>query len=417
MTRVRWRRMSTVTRFITAVITVAVVAAGGVTMSSGPAAAAPIRSMQWHLNALQIPEAHKITKGAGVIVAVIDSGVDATHRDLAGQVLPGIDLGTRGGGDGRIDRDSIGHGTHMAGIIAAAGGGAEHALGIAPEAKILPVAITMPGASPEIIATAIRWSVDHGADVINMSFGVTGSDIHIRYRPVFDAVKYALDHDVVLVSASGNTDSKTGVTYSPNDVTTPADIPGVIAVGATTQSARHLPTSVYGPEVVLSAPGDQIASTAIRAVAASGYAYGGHTSGASAIVSGAAALVRARFPDMDAKNVVNRLIATAKDQGVAGRDPQFGFGTVRPLRALRDDVPTVNAWPIPTLGPSATEVPVAGGSSGASSSKAGAAGSGRSAMTWIIGALCVVATLVVTTVVAVIIAVVRRNRRRRAPDA
>lgn len=380
-------------------------------VGSRPASAAvqkliPIREMQWYLDALQIPDAHKISKGAGVVVAVIDNGVEASHRDLVGQILPGHGFGSLAGTDGRQDKDKVGHGTRMAGIIAAKGGGPDHALGIAPEAKILPVNIGLPNVSAAAIHDAIHWAVDNGATVISMSFGsAEGGSANYR-GPETEAVKYALDHNVVVVAASGNTDNP-DAPGAPDDVDTPADIPGVVAVAAVNQNAEHLNTSIYGPEVVLAAPGEQIASPAPLALAESGYAYGGQTSSATAIVAGVVALIRSHFPSMDAKNVVNRLIASARDQGAPGRDPLFGFGTVRPLKALSDDIPLVDAWPLPTPSGSATTTRAGGAAAG------GAIG-GSTALLIGAGACLLVVVLIVVLVTVLLVSRSRRRRREAA---
>ena len=331
--------------------------------------------------------------------------MDATHRDLVGQVLPGRGFGTLSGMDGRRDASGRGHGTHMAGTIAAKGGAPDRALGIAPEAKILPVALGL-GIRTRHHCLGIRWAADNGAKVISMSFGSAESP-DPAYRPaVAAAVKYALDHDVVLVAGSGNTVTEDGSSAREDDVLTPGDIPGVIAVAATDKQAHRLATSVYGPEVVLAAPGEQIAGPFPVALAESGYGNGGFTSSATAIVSGVAALIRSRYPEMDAKNVINRLIATARDQGPPGRDPFVGFGTVRPMNALTDNVPAVTAWPLPTPQAAAPTAP---------GEPDGADGIPPVAF-WLAAGVCVLA-VVVAVVVTTLLLVARARRRvmMRAP--
>lgn len=201
----------------------ALVTAAGAGLLAGPApvrAADTVRGLQWYLDTLRIPEAHKLTKGKGVTVAVVDGGVHAAHPDLKGQVLRGTSLSKDVPADGRSDPDrENGHGTKMAGIIAGRGGGSMHQLGIAPEAKILPVALGLP--RDWDIAGGIRWAADHGADVINLSVGATGSDPQVT-----EAVRYALGKGAVLVAAAGNRRTDRAVPL-------PANIPGVLAVGAT----------------------------------------------------------------------------------------------------------------------------------------------------------------------------------------
>ncbi|WP_406068766.1 S8 family serine peptidase [Micromonospora sp. NBC_01638] len=146
-----------------------------------PAVAAPQRAEQWYLDELRIGQAHKLSTGRGVTVAVVDSGVDATHPDLRGQVLPG-GRSYGASGDGRADED--GHGTHMAGIIAATNAATDGVDGIAPDARILPIKIKK-GKGPvsdQAQAQGIRMAVDGGATVINLSVGGPGARWRIDLR-------------------------------------------------------------------------------------------------------------------------------------------------------------------------------------------------------------------------------------------
>lgn len=324
-----------VRRPVAALLAVLVGAGTGLLTTPGPAHAETVREYQWYLDTLRIPQAHKLSKGRGVTVAVIDGGVDATHPDLRGQVLPGHGIGADAAADGRRDTDRIGHGTGMAGLIAGRGGGSDRLLGIAPAAKILPVSIGTrfePGELP----TAIRWAVDHGADVINLSLGAPGR----ADRAQLDAIRHALDNDVVVVASAGNREQ------GDTAVVAPANIPGVVAVSGLTRDGGFSDGSVRGPEVVLAAPQERIISPRPYTVSKNGYGLTSGTSDSAAIVSGVAALVRSRYPDLDAANVVNRLIRTADDAGRAGRDDQYGFGAVNPVAALSGTVPTVRGNPL-----------------------------------------------------------------------
>jgi type VII secretion-associated serine protease mycosin len=314
-----------------------------------PAQADTIRQMSWHLRALRIDQVHKITKGNGVVVAVVDSGVEATHPDLRGQVLRGAAFGAAAASGPTADAD--GHGTGMAGSIAAKGGGENHALGIAPGAKILPVKVftkrSFSTQSEDVVVDGIRWAADHGAQVINISLCI-GSE---PTQGVRDAVAYALSKDAVVVAGSGNRPA------GNQDVCSPADIPGVIAVGATDRSGRLWSGSVTGPALALTAPGVEIIGLGSRLSGnTSGYASGTGTSEATALVSGAAALIRARYPNLKAPDVINRLIATADDAGPSGRDEQYGFGRLDILGALTAQVPGVATNPLggPAASPSPT---------------------------------------------------------------
>jgi type VII secretion-associated serine protease mycosin len=310
------------------------------TVAVPPARADRTRDAQWHLAFLHVAEAHRITQGAGITVAVIDTGVDAGHPDLAGSVLPGKDFAIIKADvpDGRTDLG--GHGTAMAGLIAAHGHGAgAGALGIAPQAKILPVrdSETNDGKAQDT-AAAIRWAVAQGAKVISMSFGSANDDFAEGA-----AIQEARRADVVLVASAGNRPDVQTVAY-------PAAREGVLAVGGVDRNGKHAAISVTGPQVALSAPAVDIITTTTRANGGGGYQTAGGTSDAAAIVAGAAALVRARYPNLTAPEVIHRLTATATDKGAPGRDEEYGNGVLNLVAALTADVPPLPAasgQPIP----------------------------------------------------------------------
>ncbi|WP_157641223.1 S8 family serine peptidase [Longispora albida] len=308
---------------------------------SAPASAAHadpdpgLRAKQWYLDVLRVPELHAMgVTGQGVTVAVIDSGVDSGHPDLGGgTVLPGVVTG--GPGDGRTDPS--GHGTEMAGIIAAHGA----VQGIAPAAQILPV---VPGNSArsfsEALAESIRVAADRSARVISISIGTDDEP-----GPELDAaITYAASRDAVIVAAAGNTaDGFTNLAW-------PAKSPGVLAVTGLSRDGSFSVYSAQGPEAALSAPAESITSITSRTVAGStGYSTATGTSPAAAMVSGTAALIRQRYPELSAAGVVRRLTATARDAGPAGRDPQYGYGRLSPYEAV-----TVPEAELPTASPSAS---------------------------------------------------------------
>ncbi|WP_228122455.1 S8 family serine peptidase [Saccharothrix syringae] len=315
--------------------------------TTGTGRAQTIREQQWHLDALGVPAAHAITRGEGVVVAVVDSGVDATRPDLAGALLPGAGFGSASGGDGTRDND--GHGTAMAALIGGRGVGGG-ALGVAPAARVLPVSVGADGErfTTTSVADGVTWAVDQGADVVNLSL----TSVATLTPDLLRAVNHALDHDVVVVAGTGND----GVEH----VGAPANIKGVIAVSGTVRGNAPWPHSNTGPETVLAAPAEDIVTAIPLSASASGYAEVDGTSAATALVSGAAALVRARYPDLDAGNVVNRLIATATDLEAPGRDGATGYGLVDPVAALTADVPRVDRNPLlpPPPPPTSPAAPV-----------------------------------------------------------
>ncbi|MER7330263.1 type VII secretion-associated serine protease mycosin [Micromonospora sp. NPDC000119] len=313
-----------------------------------------IRSNQWHLEFLDVASAHRITQGQGVTVALPDTGVDP-HLDLRQNLLAGIDMVPGGSGDGRHDRN--GHGTGMAGLIAAHGQGNTGALGIAPKAKILPIADSPPSgeSDPDVLAQSIEYAVGKGVRIISVSSG-GGTSPRLT-----QAVKRALASDVVIVAGSGNNPLDQTVAY-------PAREPGVIAVGGIDRAGRHAAISVTGPEVDVVAPAVDIYSTSIDGR----YRKGTGTSDSTAIVAGAAALIRAKYPHLPASEVAHRLTATAVDKGPPGRDDEYGYGVIDLVAALTADVPplgfesaTATAAPHTASATTAVAEPADGGDSGA----------------------------------------------------
>lgn len=279
-------------------------------------AAAEVGDKQWHLEFLHISDAHRISTGKGVTVAVVDSGV-ADHPDIKGSVLKGTDF-VKPGGDGRTDRS--GHGTKMAGLIAAHGNSGRASLGIAPDAKILPIRVLDVKRGNAEVGPAIDYAIKHGAKVINLSMGGSIDP------DTLNAVKAAQEADVVIVASAGN---------KPDDFTViaPAFLDGIVAVGATDESGKKGSISVSGAALDLVAPGEEIWGPWING----GYNVGSGTSDSAAIVSGAAALLRSKFPNMSATEVVERLESTAIDKGAPGVDPDYGHGIIDIVAALSDN--------------------------------------------------------------------------------
>lgn len=272
-----------------------------------------------------------LTTGRGVTVAVLDTGVNAKLADLADVVLPGTDLTGRKD-DGRTDFDAEGggHGTGMTALIAGQG---PTMVGVAPGVRILPVTVYRESGNysfADAQAKGIRYAVDHGAKVISMSTGGVSprGPLQCDYYTQ-DAVDYAIKHDVVLVSAAGNNGDTTNATASPTSC------PGVVGVGAVDYQARPWVRTARQPYVVVAAPGVDTGSIGRAGV----FSNASGTSGSTALTAGAVALVRAKFPKMSGREVVQRIIASAIDTGPRGVDLQTGYGLLRPYHALTDRVP------------------------------------------------------------------------------
>ncbi|MGN9774563.1 S8 family serine peptidase [Micromonospora sp. H33] len=392
---------------LTAAAVALAVGAGPLAAPAPARAADTVRGLQWYLDTLEISQAHQITKGRGVTVAVLDSGVDPSVPELRGQVLPGTGLGSASASDGRRDDDKEkAHGTSMSGIIASRGGGEMRHLGIAPEAKILPVGL---GTTFDLedVAEGIRWAADAGADVINVSLGEKDGALPVTAGPervrLEQAVRHALDKDAVVVASAGN--RKQGATR----VSSPANIPGVIAVTGLTKRGTAFAESVHGPEAVLAGPMEDIISPRPRSVSPNGYGVASGTSDAGAIVSGVTALVRARYPDLDAANVINRMIRTARDGGGPGRDDQYGFGAVDPVAALTRSVPAVPSNPLLTSAANASAAPTRAGAVPEDDGPAVAITLKKGPGAWITGAFCLAVPIGLVVLVVVLI---RRSRRR-----
>nr|WP_239067727.1 S8 family serine peptidase [Actinomadura bangladeshensis] len=305
---------------------------------TSPASATPHpRSDAWWFHAWSVQgTVWPLSKGAGVTVGLIDTGTNANLPELSGAVLPGLDT-TGGKTAGQVDSDGHGHGTSMAALIAGRGGGTTGYVGLAPEAKILPVRINTgqdKGGDATEIADGIRFAVDHGAKVVNMSFGERSARCPAR---LLTAIGYAIEHDVVLVASAGNAEKGAGAAELP------ARCPGVVAVGAVTKATKPWSKTKAQNYVTVSAPGAQMGLVGKDGTY---YPDSAGTSGAAALTSAAVALIRSRNPGMSGRTVVQRIFATAMPVGGKEWDPRTGYGVLLVRNAM--DPAT---YPVPSSAP------------------------------------------------------------------
>jgi subtilisin family serine protease len=307
--------------------------------------------VQWALAATHTPLAWPVTTGAGVTVAVVDTGVDATRPDLAAAVTDPAHLDpvtrTIVAGAGT---DLEGHGTHVAGIVAARADGSGTS-GVAPDALVMPIDVfTTPDVGGPEIAAAVRWAVAHGARVVNLSLG--SADIEITaddVAPLCAAVADAEAAGVVVVAAAGNDGDGLDLREAP------AGCPGAIAVAAVGADLRPPAWSSADASVSVAAPGVDVYSTVPSFVSRLGWATMSGTSMAAPFVAGAAALLLAEHPDWTPAQVRARLEDTATDVGPAGVDPRTGHGVVDPAAAVGVQAPAVS--PVPHLAVTAAPYP------------------------------------------------------------
>jgi type VII secretion-associated serine protease mycosin len=381
---------------------VTVLALTGAVSLTGAVAAAPafaesFRQQEWHVNAMRLPEAWKYSKGQGVVVAVIDGGVDATRPDLVGQVLPGHDVTPSY--KGTVDDES--HGTGMAAMIAGTGKafGGTGTIGVAPEAKILPLRVvddpkaanqaeSLPTYIPHV-AEAIRYAADSKARIINISLAFAKTTPQLN-----SAVDYALSKGKLIFAGAGNSQQ------AGNPVLYPAGIPGVVAVAAFDEKGNPTSESESGPQVTLAAPGQDIFADCYGG---SGFCKSHGTSDATALASGSAALLWAKHPDWTGNQVLRVLINTAGGpSNGAKRNDFIGYGAVRPRVALESpgDPGPADVSPLPaaarTAAPSAAATASGDPSSapGSSPTSSASGDSGNGSLPWIIGGVVVVILLI-----------------------
>lgn len=286
-----------------------------------------LTSTQWGLTAVQAEAAWSITRGAGVTVAVLDTGVDGTHPDLAGRVLPGWSTYYDTELPADEDNDGGAHGTHVATIIA--GDADEDGVsGVAPEAIILPVQVLGPqGGTDAHVAEGIDWAVRNGADVINMSLGGEKNIFDKGGNLSCAAVARAYAAGVVVIVAAGNSGG------AGNPENRPASCRGALSVAALDENLDRTFFSSFDATVAISAPGRRIVS-AVPTSSDFPFEQWDGTSMAAPFVSGVAALLRAAHPDWTVDQVVAQLQRTAVDVAAPGSDPETGSGLVDAAAAL-----------------------------------------------------------------------------------
>lgn len=287
------------------------------------------------LEAIGAPAAWPASRGAGVTVAVLDTGADGAVPDLTGSVHDGPDL--IAGIDPPGYQPSHLHGTYIASLIAGHGSGpgkADGVIGVAPAARLLSIRVipddNEPGigifsANPTfggVVGDGIRYAVDHGARAINLSLGGPESVRDLRV-----AIGYAISRDVVVIASAGNSGTAHGG-FTPYDY--PASYPGVISVAAVNAAGSRAAFSDRNASVVISAPGVAV----VGAAPGGGYLQGDGTSPAAALVTGVVALILSRYPSLSPALVEHALVTTTTHRPSGGYSPAVGFGEVDAPAAL-----------------------------------------------------------------------------------
>jgi subtilisin family serine protease len=301
-------------------------------LAAAPAAAAdPRRAAQWNLDLIEADGARSVSKGAGATVAVIDSGVQADHPDLAGRIGPSYDVIQRDS----TPQDGDGHGTHVMGIVGAATGNGVGVESVAPDATLMAVRVLGDdgGGSIDNVARGVDWAREHGADVINLSLGSEVPLVGAGGGDAFDvAIRRAIAAGIVVVAAAGNN----GVPVCEQ----PAASDGLLCVGAVDKRRQRSFFSSFGSGLGLVAPGGSgatatgmdVGEDVLSAYAGSSYRELAGTSQAAPHVAGVAALLVSR--GVRGQAAVRRLLATATDLGAPGTDSQYGAGLVNARAAV-----------------------------------------------------------------------------------
>jgi type VII secretion-associated serine protease mycosin len=316
-------------------------AGSGAVAAASAVAADNVRSNQgWVLDMMDVPAAWQLSRGAGVTVAVIDSGVNPDVSDLAGSVAEGPDYT---GVDTPPSNPNWGvHGTWMASLIAGHGhgfDGDDGIVGIAPESRILSIRVIPDRTDPQYgrydheretriqqsLASGIGYAVQHGAKVISMSIGYSTASAAVK-----KALQQAFSRGVVVVASAGNSGAQAGSGGTGAPVSFPAEYPGVISVGAVNTSGAVASFSSDNLSVQVAAPGVNVPAQGRDGQ----YWWVSGTSPACALVAGVAALIKSRYPDLAPDLVASALTSTTTDRPAHGYDSQVGFGIVDAAAAL-----------------------------------------------------------------------------------
>ncbi len=296
----------------------------GLLPSAATAAGDPRRGEQWNLDLVESDAAHATATGAGAVIAVVDSGVQLDHPDLAGQLVPGRDLVE----NDATPQDGNGHGTHVSGIAAAAAGNDVGVSSVAPGARIMPVRVLDDdgSGSAETVAAGIDYARTAGADVVNLSLGteipILGA---IGGDAIDEAIRRALEAGIVVVAAAGNN----GVPICEQ----PAAAQGLLCVGAVDRDRQRSYFSSFGQGLAVVAPGgDGLGEDILSTVPPSTYEELAGTSQAAPHVAGVAALLVGLGVRGNA--AAQRIADTATDIGAAGDDAQYGNGLVNARAAV-----------------------------------------------------------------------------------
>ena len=287
----------------------------------------PYLGSEWHISKIGATTAWDKAQGAGITIAILDSGIDASHPDLAGRIVPGYNVYDNNTNTAEV----CGHGTKVAGAAAAASNNGVGVAGVAGQAKILPVRITDLECYAYFSTTAngIIYAADHGARVVNVSYG---------YTPLSTAAQSAANY---LRSKGGLLFVSTGNNAIDENIT-PTNT--MISVSSTDSSDNLSSFSSWGAFTVLSAPGSGIYTT----IAGGGYGGVNGTSFSSPVAAATAALVMSANPSLSADQVQNILFSTAVDLGAAGRDSKFGYGRVNAAAAVAAAGGSTAPAPAPT---------------------------------------------------------------------